>query len=127
MDIKPTLEKMLSRKTTAPDTNKIMSLAPSTTPPRRLGQDAQGSGFARQSRAQPLEPALGPPRKNSVVANVGTGDGNGSDSLDNNKVKVSSGGNLSDNKVQALADDDVSANNNRTVIYVLSCFNCWNK
>ena len=34
---------------------------------------------------------------------------------------------LTDNKVDANANNNIDPDNNTTNVYVLSCFNCWNK
>ncbi len=44
-------------------------------------------------------------------------------SLTNRDIKVG----LDNNKVDALKNDQVEADNNRTIIYLLSCFNCFNR
>jgi hypothetical protein len=43
--------------------------------------------------------------------------------LTNQDLKIS----LDGNKVDALKDDNVQADGNSTIIYVLSCFNCFNR
>jgi hypothetical protein len=58
--------------------------------------------------------------------------------LSNNKVDVKqreSGGSsftgptpiLSNNNIDANSNNNIDPDNNRTIVYVLSCFNCWNK
>jgi hypothetical protein len=44
--------------------------------------------------------------------------------LTNQSIKVSG---LDGNKVDALTGDETQADNNRTIIYLLSCFNCFNR
>jgi hypothetical protein len=64
-----------------------------------------------------------PPLTPPPMTAVGQGAGNGSNSLNNNRVHVDSGGNLSGNKVDALSNNDIDPDNNRTIIYFCSCFN----
>jgi hypothetical protein len=62
-----------------------------------------------------------------IYPKMETGNGVGDEgNLSNNKVKVATDA-LSGNKVDALKDDDVQADGNNTIIYVLSCFNCFNR
>ncbi len=44
--------------------------------------------------------------------------------LTNQSIKVNG---LDGNKVDALTGDETQADNNRTIIYLLSCFNCFNR
>ena len=46
--------------------------------------------------------------------------------LSNNKVDVKQPI-LSNNNVDANSNNNIDPDNNRTIVYVLSCFNCWNK
>jgi hypothetical protein len=64
-----------------------------------------------------------PPLTPPPMTAVGQGAGNGSNSLNNNRVLVETGGNLSGNKVDALSNNDIDPDNNRTIIYLCSCFN----
>jgi hypothetical protein len=59
---------------------------------------------------------------------AGQGVANGSNSLNNNHVLADTGGNLSGNKVDALSNNFVDPDNNRTLVYLCSCLNnctCW--